>query len=320
MISFVNKYAPAWVIGLLKRVRGLLRGRWPLALAMRSLKKSSHEQSLTGKILYKMAYDRNPKLTLFADKVLVRQYVRSKVGEKYLAAEIATLDNPEELRGLHLPENFALKSNHGSGGMILVWDGADRGIRLPESPRRPNWSQFLIHSDDWDQESAIRLARVWFEQNYFYRIGQFPEWGYKKIKPRLLIEEILTNSKDELPEDYKFFVANGRCQFVQVDTSRFQNHCRDIYTPEWAHVPVENIYPNSGQILKKPDALEEMIKIAEVLGEDTDFIRVDLYNTSKGVKFGELTNYPGGGVEPYSPAVFDRLLCQDWEPRYPSES
>jgi hypothetical protein len=316
LIDFLKGISPSWVIFILKRVRGLLKRKWPLSLANKELKNASNEKTLTGKILLKMAYDRNPRLTMFADKVAVRDYVKSKVGEKYLSLEIARLENPEELRGLELPKNFALKSNHGSGAMILVWEGASLDQGLPNRPRKPNWNQYLIHPNSWNQDLAIKLCKQWLYQNYFYRVGQYPEWGYKDIKPMLLVEELLTNSKNELPEDYKFFVANGRCQFIQVDTSRFNGHCRDLYTTDWTHIPVENIYPNSGQNLEKPSSLEEMVQVAEKLGEDTDFIRVDLYVTSKGIKFGELTNYPGGGVEPYSPNEFDFLLCQSWKPNY----
>lgn len=301
---------------VLKRLKGLVEGKWPLILATRKLKNSSNTESLTGKILYKMAYDRNPILSLLADKVSVRDYVKSKIGESYLTKEIAVLEDPEEIRYLNFPSNFALKANHGSGAMILVWDGAASVQGLPIRPVTPDWNQYLINPKNWDDELALRLAKIWFGQNYYFRVGQFPEWGYKNIKPMLLVEEILTNSQGQLPEDYKFFIAHGRCQFVQVDTSRFSGHSRDLYTPAWSHIPVTNIYPNSGEALKRPLALEEMIEVAEKLGEDTDFVRVDLYVTSSGVKFGELTNYPGGGVEPYSPNAFDALLCQSWKPSY----
>ena len=51
-----------------------------------------------------------------------------------------------------------------------------------------------------------------------------------------------------------------------------------------------------------------MLGIAEVLGEDTDFVRVDLYDLGGRIVFGELTSYPYGGVDEFRPASFDRVL------------
>jgi hypothetical protein len=55
-----------------------------------------------------------------------------------------------------------------------------------------------------------------------------------------------------------------------------------------------------------------MIHIAEALGQETDFVRVDLYDIADRIVFGELTSYPGGGGVTYSPESFDADLGRYW--------
>ena len=60
--------------------------------------------------------------------------------------------------------------------------------------------------------------------------------------------------------------------------------------------------------------------IATALSTGVDFVRVDLYETATGIKFGELTNYPTGGLARPQPRSFDRWLGADWHPRYTGDA
>jgi hypothetical protein len=56
-----------------------------------------------------------------------------------------------------------------------------------------------------------------------------------------------------------------------------------------------------------------MIEYAEVSGRGRlDYIRVDLYDTSDKVYFGELTPTPASGTEPFEPREIDRFLGTLW--------
>ena len=54
-----------------------------------------------------------------------------------------------------------------------------------------------------------------------------------------------------------------------------------------------------------------MTEVSEALGREFDFIRVDLYDVEGSVWFGELTPYPGGGLDPFDPRL-DRELGALW--------
>jgi len=307
---------PSWLAEILKKIRGLLRGTWPLQIAQTNLAKSASFESLTGKIRYKMAFDRNPILATFADKKLVRNYVAEKVGDKYLSELIGIVSRGEDLRKITLPSEFAIKSNNGSGAMILVSRTAPIENSLPAKPKKMNWEKYLVSLESFNLESAINLIDVWMNQNYYYRTGHFPEWAYKEIQPVVVIEELMYDTSGRLPADYKFFMIDGKCEFIQIDNSRYETHTRDLFTPTWSRLEVRNVYPNNRAFIPKPKLLEEMLQVAEKLSSGIEFVRVDLYETSKGVKFGELTNYPGGGIEEYEPEEFGRNLGSHWKPNY----
>ena len=256
MKSTFKQLSPIWLLKILVRLRALAKGKWPLGLAQKSLAKKANSQNLSGKILRKMAFDRDPMLTIFADKYLVRDYVEKRVGSKYLNKLIAAGDSVEVLRSTTLPSNFALKSNHGSGGMILVWEKAPSQNNLPKGRPKNAWSQFLVQPGHFDLDNAERLAKNWLSNNYHFRPGQFPEWAYKNIKPMLLIEELMFDDQGELPSDFKFFMANGECIFIQVDTSRFDGHKRDLYTKSWEKIPGAYHFPQSGSTMRRPKHLD----------------------------------------------------------------
>ena len=113
--------------------------------------------------------------------------------------------------------------------------------------------------------------------------------------------------------DYKLFVFHGRVRMIQVTLSRFEGLTRSLYTPDWERLDVEYGGP-AGADVDRPLGLAEMLDIAETLGADTDFVRVDLYCLGKRVVFGELTNYPLAGRAAFNPPEFDRWLGEWWTP------
>ena len=62
--------------------------------------------------------------------------------------------------------------------------------------------------------------------------------------------------------------------------------------------------------------MQKMIEIAEILAKGADFLRVDLYLTKKGIKFGELTNYPAAGNLNFSPEFWNSEIGKEWVPKY----
>jgi hypothetical protein len=223
-------------------------------------------------------------------------------------------NSPDEVNVDALPKNFAMKASHGSGGILLVWDGAPLENSLPENIESVEWNRFLINPKLLEPKSIEALGRRWFSLNYYRDTGYF-EWCYKKVQPRVLIQELLLGPDELLPKDYKFFMIHGKCRMIQVDITRYEGHRRNLYDAEWNLLPCQSYAPPALENIPEPENLSEMIDLAERLSEGMDFIRVDLYMTAEGIKFGELTNYPLAAADYFRPREFDYWLGSFWNHR-----
>lgn len=265
-----------FIYTILRYKRGF--GRWPRLLRPRTFNEW---------IIRRMLFDRNPRLTMFADKCEVRQYVRERVGDKYLTQLYLVAESPEQIDFDRLPDRFVVKTTHGCGWNILV-----------------------ENKEKVDDQQIKHQCAQWLQQNY-YDLGR--EWCYKNIRPRILVEEYLGNDRGEPPYDFKFFCFGGIARLVQVDVGRFGNHQRDFYDMDWNRLPVKKGYCDNLPVpLPVPDSLEEMVRVAQALAQGTDFVRVDLYNVNGRVYFGELTNYPGGGSTDFEPEEYAVLFGSYW--------
>jgi hypothetical protein len=251
-----------------------------------------------------MAKDRRPILTTFADKIAVRHYVAEVVGPAILPALYEVASDPDQLDRKRLPAECVIKPSHASGLTLFLADQASLVQLAPRSiPDRVTTKQAL----DWDQ--FVATSRRWLAMRYS---DVELEWAYRNVSPRLMVEELLRDVGGGLPPDYKFFVFNGRVGLVQVDTDRFRDHRRNLFSPDWRPVEARLLHPPADSPPPQPNALDEMIWVAEALGQETDFVRVDLFNIEDRVVFGELTSYPEGPNAAFSPPSFDQDLGHYW--------
>jgi hypothetical protein len=274
-ISVLSRHMPP----LVSRSRAYYRtfGRIPNIIQPRTFNE---------KVLYKSLFDRRPLVGIFADKYRVRSYVREKLGsERHLTKLFGVYQDPAEIYEKDLPGRFVMKPNHASG-LIKFYDW--------DTPR--------------DMDELRMIARCWTRMN-FYNVSK--EWCYKHIKPLVLIEEWL-EVDGQIPRDFKFFCFHGMPWFVQVDIDRFTEHRRNLYDMNWNRFEGSLSYPNSDEPIKKPELLQQMCDIASKLSEDTDFVRVDLYDLHDRIYFGELTNYPGDGLERFDPERLDMEWGGPW--------
>jgi hypothetical protein len=222
------------------------------------------------------------KLFSLVDKYAVREYVTSRIGSQYLNELYGVFDHEFEIDFNALPKKFVLKATHGSGWNILCKDK----------------SQF-------DGEAARKQLKKWLGTNY-YRVCREP--NYKNVPPRIICERFLEDDEQKSLLDYKFFCFNGHVQFVQVDFDRFTNHTRNMYDRNWDLCPFTFLYPNNPLKLVRPENYEEMIEVAEELAGEIPFVRVDLYNVTTKIVFGELTFTPESGFGSFNPTDGDTKL------------
>jgi hypothetical protein len=271
------------------------------------LVRTRRPKTFTEKVRYKMLRDHRMLLVTFADKAAVRDYVASRVGPEYLPATFGIVSEPERLRELDLPTSYVVKPTHGSGAAIVVSPQASEHQTLP--PAVWGWVYRHVRPSAVTVDALVDIARVWMTKLY----GQGPnrEWAYGRVQRAVIVEEMLV-APGGIPDDYKFFVFHGRCRYIQVDAGRFDERTQDFYDADWQHLPMSGGPAWATPPRTRPERLDEMISIAERLGAETDFVRVDLYALPDRIVFGELTSYPAGGDSPFEPESFDAEFGRHW--------
>lgn len=242
-------------------------------------------QTLNEKILHRKLFDRRDILTMFADKYEVRNYVAEKIGEQYLTQLYFVTENPEDIPFEELPKAFVVKPTHGSG-----------------------WIRVVNDKSTLDKEELILQCKKWLNSSFY---DWTREWQYKNIKPRIIIEEFISDN-GKVPIDYKFFVFHGKVEFIQIDIDRYGEHRSDVYSGDWKKFDVLYTIKNIEGHTPKPPHFEEMKNLAVKLCEGFDFLRVDFYDTEK-IYFGEITATPGNSVAVFDPPEFDDLFGKMWK-------
>ena len=163
--------------------------------------------------------------------------------------------------------------------------------------------------DSIPKEIIGKMARRWLKTDY--SVSHW-EWQYHDIPKRVLFEEYL-GSGAELPADYKFFVFHQKVKLITVDRGRFAAHSRDLFYPNWTHIQsAKGIAASSAVPPPRPPELERMIDLAQTLGQDTDFVRVDLYLLGGKIYFGELTHSPAAGQVPFEDLKLEQEMGSYW--------
>lgn len=228
-------------------------------------------------------YDKNPQKAVLADKYLVREWVKEKIGEKYLVPLIGVWDRAADIDFDVLPQRFALKCNHGSGWNIIVHDKS----RL-------------------DIDAARKKLDEWMHKSFAYECGF--ELHYNDIVPKIIAEEYIENNGGEI-NDYKCYCFGGKFYYVQYIVNRNSGMKLAFYDRNWKKQSFYNDHPQIDFEVPKPDNLDELVMLAENLAEGFPFVRVDFYRLNNGeLKFGEMTFTPASGIQDWVPASANFML------------
>jgi hypothetical protein len=238
------------------------------------------------KLAWRMLFDRNPLFPLTMDKIAVRDYVAAKVGPELLIPLLGTWSRAADVSWADLPQRFVLKASHGWNMNLLVAD-----------------------KDAIDETAALKTADAWLRDNHF---SETHEWGYRDIPPRLLAEEMLLDLHGDIPADFKFYVFGGRARLLRVHTGRFGDHRTNFFGEDLQPLPIAQIFPANPTYVLPPEA-RDMARIAERLGADFDFARIDLYLTRGRAWFGEITHYEGSACVPFNDPEHDRIIGDMWQ-------
>lgn len=229
-------------------------------------------------VQHRKLYDHDPRYPPLIDKVAVKAAVAAILGPEWVT--------PTLWAGVSLPPRppwpapFVVKSRHGCNQRVFVRTG----------------------EADWP--AIRRRAMRWMRSTYGNWLF---EWGYQDVPRGLLIEPFLGDG-GRLPIDYKIYVFHGRAAFIQIHLDREHDHRWIVFDREWRLVSRRT----DDAVPLPPTSLDRMLTAAETLGRGFDHVRIDFYEIDGTPRFGEMTFYPGSGLDPFDPETLDLRLGACW--------
>jgi hypothetical protein len=241
-------------------------------------------KSFNEKLQFLKIFDRNPKYSILADKIAVREYIEETIGKSHLIPLLGVWEKFDDIDFDTLPDQFVLKPNHTSGHVFVCKD-----------------------KSKIDYKSLKRQVKGWLKREHYWN---HREWCYKNIKPLILCEKYLSDESSSGLIDYKLLCFNGKvkCSFVALNRNSQNGLNIDFYDHDWNLMPFERHYPTSGEAIAKPKCYDQMVDYAEKISKDLIFARIDFYEVHGHLYFGEITLYPGAGFEEFNPVSYDYLL------------
>ena len=239
-------------------------------------------KTYTEKLQWLKLFYRNDKMPVCTDKYDVHDYL-TKLGHKNLLNEVlGVYKSADEIDFESLPNRFVAKTTHGCGQNLICKDKTEL---------------------DWNKWKKIMNS--WLKLNVF---ASGREWNYKDMQPRIIIEKLI----DHQPLiDYKFMCFNGEPKFLQINNDYEGVHYVDFYDIGWNKVDFTyERFTKSKHIVACPPQFNEMKELARELSAPFPYVRVDFYNPTNQIIFGELTFFPGSGLLPLVPVAnnYDELL------------
>ena len=151
-----------------------------------------------------------------------------------------------------------------------------------------------------------------------------PEWGYKNIARKILVEEFLPGKSGYGPIEYRCWCLNGKICFIRVIKRTSKSNSENanqglltVYDRNWDIMDTSEgaqvgSYHKAEPPLPLPPDPKEFIQVVENLASLVTAVRVDINLNGSQILFSEMTLYPNSGTTVISPTTLDRDLGELW--------
>lgn len=209
-----------------------------------------------------------------ADKILLREYSKRILKKDICNKILKVYDDPNKINISELPEQFVLKTNHGSGYNIIVHN-----------------------KSELDVKAAKKKLSHWLKIDYGKLKGEF---HYSFIKRKAFAEEYI----GKYVNTYKTFCYHGVPRFMFIYKKINDSEYRTFFDMKWNRLNFNCVTPpHPTEIYPKPKNFELMKYYASKLSKPFKLARVDLYEYNNEVRLGEITFVP----------MNSQFLCKDEE-------
>lgn len=256
--------------------------KWDYFLGMGKFPNLECPKTYNEKLCWLKLHAKNPAYSRMVDKYEAKEYVKSIVGEEYIIPSYGVWNKFEDIDFDSIPNQFVLKTTHDSGWVIICKNKETFNVKQAQS----------------------KVSESYRKNLYLYH----REYPYKDVKPRIIIEKLMCDTKGQGLKDYKFFCFDGVVKMLFVATDRPVDTRFDFFDRDFNHLPFRQGHPMASKTIEKPENFEEMVRIAEKLSKNIPHVRVDLYNIDGKIFFGELTFFHFGGTVPFKPGEWDSKI------------
>lgn len=227
-------------------------------------------RSFNEKVLWRKVFDRDERFGVMTNKLAARDLVR-KVAPSVRHPDILWEgSNIEQMPPEILANPCVIKTNRGSGSNLINW--------IP---------------NQLDKQQIVKHFRPLVNRVYGVRKG---EWSYGMFTQRFFVEELHLGEDGTVPDDFNLHTFNGSVATITMIHNRFADR---------AHISLMRDLSRSDTVWEKYcsdyepafDPIHYTIPdIAECLGQNIDYVRVDVYVHCGEIYFREFTFFPGSGL------------------------
>ncbi len=241
------------------------------------------------KIQWLKLYDTTPLKTQLTDNVLVRDWVKNKIGEEYLKPVLWIGKSFDEIPFDELPQQFLIKCNHGCKWHYKIKD-KHKFLEIPQ----------LFNS-------VKECFDGWMSQSFAFWAGL--ELQYKNINPQILIEPILNDTDNPYSTEYEVYCFNGKAKIYQKMYWGYPAES-SIYDENFNQLEFKFYYKHK-KILQPADSIFENLKLlSEILAKDFKLVRIDWLKSNNKVYFNEMTFTPYSGFYVFEDKKTDLYLSK----------
>ncbi len=224
------------------------------------------------KIQWLKIYDCTPLKTRLTDKVLVRDWVKEKIGEEYLKPVLWVGKQFDDIPFDILPQKFMIKANNGC-----------------------KWHFKIKNKDDFIKNKVVvnvvkKRFDGWMKQTFFPYAGF--EMQYKDIEPQILIEPLLID--DVNPIEYEIYCFNGKPKIYQKIVYSLPPLC-SVYNEDYSESDIVFNLMYSKKYEPAQEILKEAVEKSKILANGFKLVRVDWLLYNQKVYFNEMTFTPFSG-------------------------
>lgn len=233
-------------------------------------------KNINEKIQWLKVYDNKPIKTLLTDKILVRDWVSDKIGEKYLKPIFQVCSTFDEIDFNSLPDSFVVKCNHGCKWNYIV----------------KNKTNYLSNNKLF----IFTRERIngWLSQNFF-GWSDF-ETQYKNINPKVFVEKLMRENVEETQPEIEVWCFNSKPLIVQkTKITVNEQKIVSTYDENLNNIDLKFIQT---QIIQNEDAdefVKKAVELSKELSTDFKFVRIDWTVYKNQLYFMEMTFTPFSG-------------------------